>query len=340
MSATAKSLKKPSNVITAAIFLVLLAVPMIVPPFRVQTWAVILTFALLALAVDLVWGYTGMLTFGHAAFFGAGAYLTAKLLTEVPAIPSFIVVFIFAPVFAAALTFSIGWFLFSADISGVYFAIATLIIAIVFERIAGEFTGFLGGFNGLSGIPPLAIGSFEFSMAMSYYAALAVLVLVFLGSQYLTNSAFGRVLRGIRENKERTEFFGYQTGRYRLIVFTLSGAIAGIGGGLYATIDGFVSPPLLGFVLSTQAIIWVAVGGRGTLIGALAGALLIQYLEVSLSAALVEWWQFILAVLFIIVVVAAPGGLVGISQKGYGKLRERFQKNAGTTAQAEGEPND
>ncbi|MFD1598496.1 branched-chain amino acid ABC transporter permease [Halobellus rarus] len=308
----AVDLKTPGEIAKLAGLLALVALPLFVSEYQVSTWSTYLTFALLALSIDLVWGYTGLLTLGHAAFFGAGAYVTAKLLKEVPAVPDAAVVFVVAPAFAALLTLGLGWFLFSADVKGSYFAITTLIVSIIFESVAGEFVGFLGGFNGIYGVPSIQVVGFELTATMSYYLALGILVGSYLFLRLLVGSAFGRVLRGIRGNQERTEFFGYDTQRYRLIVFTLSGAMAGVAGSMYATIDGFVSPPLLGFVLSTQVVIWIAVGGRGTLIGAVFGAILIQYLNSTLSDVLINYWEMGLAVLFIAVVIGAPRGIVGL----------------------------
>jgi len=305
-------LNDPHRAIEVAGLLILVLIPVLYPPSDVQTWAVYLLFCLLAVSVDLVWGYTGLLTLGHAAYFGAGAYLTAKVTTEIPAIPEVVVVFVLSPLLGAMLTLVVGWFLFSADVKGAYFAIATLIISVIFGNVVQQFTEFFGGFNGLAGIPTLSIGSIEFSVMMEYYTALVMLVVIYAGARLLTGSAFGRALKGIREDQKRTEAFGYNTELCRLLVFTISGGIAGIAGGMYATIDGFVSPPIVGFVLATEVVIWVAVGGRGTLIGAVAGALTIQFLESELSDLLINFWQISLAAVFIIVVIWAPGGLVGV----------------------------
>jgi urea ABC transporter permease protein UrtC len=311
---------------------VLLVVPLVLSSSDASTWAVYLTFAILALAIDLVWGYTGLLTLGHAAFFGAGAYLAAKTLTEVPAVPDPVVVFVLAPAFCAVLALAIGWFLFSANVSGPYFAITTLIVAIVFESIAGEFVSFLGGFNGLYNIPSLEVVGTDIEAVPMYYVTLAVLVGLFLLSQRIVDSAFGRQLRGIRQDMERTAMFGYNTEWARLFVFTLSGAMAGVAGGMYATINNFVSPPLLGFVLSTQVVIWIAVGGRGTLVGAVLGAILIQYLNSTLSDLFVNSWNIVLAVVFIAFVLVGPRGLVGL----LGDAVERLGVGGESTAVAAG----
>lgn len=331
-----KVLNNPHRAIEIVGLLVLILIPVLYPPSDVQTWAIYLLFCLLALSIDLVWGYTGLLTLGHAAYFGAGAYLTAKVTTEIPAIPETVVVFVLAPLFGALLTLLVGWFLFSADVKGAYFAIATLIISVIAGNVVQQFTEFLGGFNGLSGIPTLSIGSMEFSTIMEYYTALIVLVGVYIGSRWLTTSAFGRALKGIREDQLRTEAFGYDTELCRLLVFTISGGIAGVAGGLYATLDGFVSPPIIGFVLATEVVIWVAVGGRGTLLGAVAGALLIQFLESELSSALLNFWEIILAAVFITVVILAPGGIMGAVDKDSRAiqwLQNRLVSNTGSPEQ-------
>jgi len=309
------ALENPHRLLEYAGVILLLAIPILLPTSSVQTWSVYLIYCMVAVSVDLVWGYTGLLTLGHAAYFGAGAYLTAKISELIPVIPEIASVFIFAPLFGALLTLAIGWFLFSADIKGAYFAIATLIISVVFERIVSQFTGFLGGFNGLSGIPALSIAGFDFPAVAEYYTVLAVLIGIYIGTRQLTNSAFGQTLKGIREDQKRTEAFGYNTELCRLVVFALSGGIAGLAGGLYATVDGFISPPIIGFVLSTTIVIWVAVGGRGTLIGAALGAILIQFLTSALSDLLLNFWQIILAIIFIAVVIGSPSGIVGLIQR-------------------------
>lgn len=290
----------------------LIAVPLLVSSYRTSIIATYLTFAILAISVDLVWGYTGMLTLGHAAFFGAGGYLTAKMLTVIPSVPSILVVLAIAPLFTGILALGIGMFLFKSGIKGSYFAISMLIVAIIFENIAAEFVGFLGGFNGIYNIPSVSVGAIEFTARMNYYFALAMLVTMFLCARWIVNSAFGHALRGIRDNEERTRLLGYNTDRYRLIIFAISGVMAGVAGALYVTIDGFTSPPILGFVLSTQVVIWVAVGGRGTLTGAVIGALLIQYLNTTLSDLLLNFWELALAILFIVMVIFSSNGIVGL----------------------------
>lgn len=322
------ALADPSRLLAVGGVVVLAVLPFVLSSSQISTWTTYLAFAILALAIDLVWGYTGLLTLGHAAFFGAGAYLTAKLLTTVPALPDIVVVFVLAPALGAALTLAIGWFLFSANVSDSYFAISTLIVSVVFARVAGEFVGFLGGFNGIYGIPTIQIAGVEPNGPTTYLLVLAVLVALFLLSRAIVTSAFGRQLRGIREDRERTDLFGYNTEVARLLVFVISGAMAGLAGGLYATVDGFVSPPLLGFVLSTEAVIWVAVGGRGTLVGAVLGAILIQYLNSSLSDALVNFWEMALALVFVAVVLGAPRGVVGKLEDATDQIRDRRRGSA------------
>jgi len=314
---------------------VLLGIPVLFPPSDVTTWTVYVAFAILAVSIDLVWGYTGLLTLGHAAFFGAGAYFAAKALPGYPGIPDVLVLFVLVPIFCGLLALAIGWFLFSANVTGSYFAITTLIVAIVFEQIAGEFVSFLGGFNGLYNIPNMEIVGFELETIPLYYFTLFLLIGFFLLSQWIVNSAFGRQLRGIRQDMERTALFGYNTELARLLVFTLSGAMAGIAGGMYATINNFVSPPLLGFVLSTQVVIWVAVGGRGTLTGAVLGAVLIQFLNSTLSEVLLNYWNIALAIIFILVVLVAPRGIVGLLEDATTKLRKRRGSGSGLANQSQ-----
>lgn len=286
--------------------------PVLFPESIIKTWTVYLIFTIFALSVDLIWGYTGILTFGHAAFLGAGAYFAGKVLISLPSIPDVLVVLLLAPAFAGLIAFVVGWFNFRSGVVGDYFTIVTLIIALAFEKLALDLAGFLGGFTGLSGIPSLSVfGMYTFSTTSAYYLVVVFLLITYLSIQYILSTSFGLVLWGIRENEERTVFFGYDTIKYRIIVFTLSGLIAGLAGSLYAVTNQFVSPSLAGVALSTSVIIWLAVGGKGTLTGAVLGALLIQSLSSNLSDLLVDYWQVMVAVVFIFIVIWEPDGIMG-----------------------------
>jgi branched-chain amino acid transport system permease protein/urea transport system permease protein len=195
-------------------------------------------------------------------------------------------------------------------LSGAYFAIVTLSAAVIVERAATRWD-FIGGFNGLLSIPPLAFGGDYLEPLTVYYLMLGVAIVVFLGLSILLRSALGSVLRAIRDNPQRTAYFGYDVSAYKVFSFTLSGAIAGLAGALFVTEFGFVSPALIGFGLSTEVLIWVALGGREVLLAGFLSAILVRAGEGMLSEALGNYWLLALGGLFILSVVLLPRGLRG-----------------------------
>ena len=240
------------------------------------------------MSLSLVWGYAGILCFGHAAFFGLGAYIMAVvtkgmapcitgILTTslVGLVLSVLGVFIFAVV--------LGYFLFYGRLSGPYLGVVTLSIAIVMERIAVKWY-YIGGFNGLINIPPLSFAGREVSNHYSlFYVVLAAALGVYVICDRIVKSPFGTILAAIRDNENRAEFFGYNIAHYKIVVFASGAAVAGFAGALFAPVTEFVSPTILGFILSTEVLIWVALGGKEVLLAAFLGAVLVRTLEAFLS---------------------------------------------------------
>jgi ABC-type branched-subunit amino acid transport system permease subunit len=208
--------------------------------------------------------------------------------------------------------------LFYGRVGGVYFAIVTLAVGSIFYSLSIVLIDFTGGLNGFYGFPPLRLGIpgvWEFVLNLGnifpvYYTVLVFTVVVFLIARGIVGSPFGKALQAVKSNETRTEFTGYDVAALKMITLAISGGIAGLAGAMYIPV-GVVSPEILGVLFSTNVIIWVAVGGRGTLIGPLIGALVIGYLQTFLSETLVSVWLLIIGVFFIFVVLLWPDGIVG-----------------------------
>jgi urea transport system permease protein len=293
-----------------------------------------LCFALFALSIDLIWGFTGILSLGQAVYFGIGAYFVAlsmKLnytlenatrygsnipdfmewngLTEVPAFMAPLLSTPFA-VFCALLVptllaFIFGVITFKRHIYGVYCAVITLAEALILQDFIIEYQAFTGGFNGITDYGNLRGAPF-------LWAIIAVTVICFFGARLLTHSRIGTVLKSVRDNDVRAEFMGYNVANYRIFVFCISAFMSALAGAMYAAWVGIVSFLDTGPILSVEAVIWTAVGGRATLIGPFIGAFLIRGLEFILSGSwFAEYWQVFMGALFIAVVLWIPDGIVG-----------------------------
>jgi len=300
-----------------AVLLVVLLIPLVASGFQVGFLAKYFVFAIFALSLGLMWGYAGILSFGHAGLFGLGAYAMGLLMRHLTIPGSTYVSLLAAIVVPAVLAALMGYFLFYGKVSGVFFSIVTMVMSLILYQVVVSSIQVTGGLNGLYPIPPLKLdlpglaGWQATTPHTQYYAVLAILVLVFFLCRKTVASSFGRLMRAIEGNEGRTEYFGYNLANAKIAIFTLSAAIAGLAGGLYASTIGFVSPDLLGLVMSTEVIVWVAVGGRGTLIGPIVGAILMNVFALFLSGMLVTVWYLIIGVFLVIVVLFRPKGIMG-----------------------------
>jgi ABC-type branched-subunit amino acid transport system permease subunit len=289
---------------------------------------VYLIMAILALSLALIWGYGGILCFGQSAFFGLGAYTYAISMFNFgeSTLP-----FLLAVILPAAFAALLGYFMFYGRIGEVYLGVITLTVTLILFNSVNSTAGpefhigvaRLGGFNGIPGIPPLNIPGNRNAVidleGMFYLAAFSLLATYF-GLRMLLASRFGRIIVGIRENERRAELLGYDPRAYKLATFTIGGALAGFAGCLFANWGNFVSPNIFGLSQSAQIIIWVIVGGRGTLIGPIVGCIGIQWLSTALGAnqpAGSDWWAkifanapLILGTILIAFVLLVPKGLV------------------------------
>ncbi len=355
-------------------FLLLISVPLLnllpqdslfyVSDFTLNLFGKFFAFAILALGIDLIWGYTGVLSLGHGVFFGLGAYaIGMHLMLEIGAegvygssLPDFMVwnqvkelpwfwkpfssfgfsliAVILVPMILATF---FGFFVFQSRIRGVYFAIITQALALVAWLVFNRNETNLGGTNGLT----------DFKIILGYslndpstQRAMYMLTVFFLGVAFLlcrwiTQSRAGRVLIAIRDCEQRVRFTGYSPANYKLFVFVISAGLAGIAGALYVPQVGIITPNQIGVLPSIEMAIWVAVGGRGTLIGAIVGAVGVNWIRSILTNHFPELWPFFLGGLFVAVVMFFPKGVVGIFSQVQSLVTQRKSKSMNSkTAEA------
>lgn len=319
--------------------ILLFAAPLVLSDFRVNLLGKILAFAILALSLDLIWGYAGMLSLGHGVFFGLGAYAFAmflKLEASAGELPDFMfwsglneLPFFWLPFqqvwFALPMTFimpgvlagAIGYLVFRSRITGVYFALITQALALLVSILFIGQQAYTGGTNGITNLTsvfghPIYSTSTQQSLYFITVCALLVSYLVCLG---IVSSPFGRLLIAIRDDENRVRFLGYDPALIKSVIFFVSAGLAGIGGALYAPQVGIVSPSIMGIVPSIEVAVWVAVGGRGTLMGAIIGAIVVNYAKSLLSESFPDFWTYFLAVLFIGAVLLFPRGMIGLLRR-------------------------
>ncbi len=319
-------------------------------PLHLSTYMVTLLgkylcYALLAIALDLVWGYCGILSLGHGAFFALGGYAMGMYLMRQigdrgvygnPELPDFMVflnwqelpwywygfdMFWFAMIMVllmpGVLAFVFGWFAFRSRVTGVYLSIMTqaLTFALMLAFFRNEM-GF-GGNNGLTDFKDILGFSLQSDATRIglFLASIVALAAGYLACRYIVNSKLGRVVVAIRDAEDRTRFVGYQVEKYKLWVFVFSAMLAGIAGALYVPQVGIINPGEFAPLNSIELVIWVAVGGRGTLYGAAVGAFLVNYAKTYFTAAFPEVWLFALGALFVLVTILLPKGIIGLLQR-------------------------
>ena len=312
------STQRAGIALTLTVWLLLGACPLLVGEWRLSQLAQITSYGIFAMSLAFLWGQTGLLCFGHAIFFGTGAYVMG-LITKgmLPGVGDATVTGLLAATLLSALVALIaGMLVFRGrGLSGAYFAIVTLAAAAIAERAASH-SRLIGGFNGLLDVPPLRYGGGPSRVELLapvpvYYVMLGAAGLAYGLLLWLERSPVGTALRAVRDNEQRTAYFGFDVSVYKTFTFTLSGAVAGFAGGLFVTQFGFVSPALIGVPLSTEVLIWTALGGREVLLAAFLGALIVRSVESVLSEALGYYWLLALGVLFVASVVIFPRGLLG-----------------------------
>jgi urea transport system permease protein len=335
------------------------ASPFHVPTYLVALFGKYICYALLAIAIDLIWGYCGILSLGHGAFFALGGYAMGMYLMRQigtrgvyadPTLPDFMVFlnwktlpvywfgfqhFAYAAlmvvVVPGVLAFVFGWFAFRSRVTGVYLSIITQ--ALTYALMLGFFRnnfGF-GGNNGLTDFKDILgfNAQAESTRNALFSVSCVALITGFLVCRAIVTSKFGKVLIAIRDAEARKRFLGYRVESYKLFVFTLSACVAGIAGALYVPQVGIINPSEFAPSNSIEAVIWVAVGGRGTLSGAAMGAVLVNYAKSYFtSGVLAPYWLFMLGALFIGITLLLPRGIIGTLQHWTGLRRDRISAAA------------
>ena len=331
--------------------------PFHVPIYVVSLLGKYLCYAILALALDLVWGYCGILSLGHGAFFALGGYAMGMYLMRQigtrgvyahPVLPDFMVFlnwkqlpwywygfdwFLFAAAMIVLvpglLAFLFGWFAFRSRVTGVYLSIITQ--AMTYALLLAFFRNDMGfgGNNGLTDFKDILGFNVQAptTRVTLFVATVVALATMFLAARVIVTSTYGKVLVAIRDAEPRTRFLGYRVEHHKLVVFVLSACMAGIAGALYVPQVGIINPSEFSPANSIEAVIWVAVGGRGTLVGAAVGAVTVNFLKTTFTTGmLAPYWLFALGALFIAVTLALPRGIVGTL---YEWLDKRAEKRTG-----------
>jgi urea transport system permease protein len=325
-------------IVAAIALFFIIVVPRVLPGFWLNSMGRFLALAIVALGIDLIWGYTGLLSLGHGVLFTLGGYaLAMHLKMQIPAnasspLPEFmslygveklpwfwepfasfpftaLAIFLVPGIVAGVL----GYLIFRNRIRGVYFSILTQATTIIFFNF---FNGQLKMFNGTNGLTDFKtlLGYDVNKFVPQYYfyvATIIFLVLAYGLCRWLTSGRFGRLLVAIRDDEPRMRFTGYDPTGFKVLVFAVSGALAGIAGALYTVQTGIISPGTMNIAFSIEMVIWVAVGGRATLIGAILGALVVNFAKSLLSIKFPDIWLFFQGGLFLVVVLLLPDGILG-----------------------------
>ena len=345
MKSIAKCIQKNGyHVCFTLIVLILAVMPLLLLGGAVKSTTVLflgkcISFAIVAIGLDLIWGYTGILSLGHGLYFCLGAYgmgMYLKLvqtngqitdfmqvggLSELPLIwkpflspvGTFLMIVI-VPILVSGL---IGYFIFKNRVKGVYFSIISQALTWAAYSVFIALSPYTNGDVGINQIQSV-LGSLrgadhQGNLIVLFYIALAILAVVYVVSAFLVRSKFGKLLIAIRDGENRTYFSGYRVSNYKNFVYVLSAIFAAIAGALFVNFNGSITPTQMSITYSITMVIWVAIGGRGTLIGAVIGAFLINLCEYNLSSgSMAESWQYIIGLLFIITILFFKGGIVGI----------------------------
>ena len=299
------------------IFGLLALVPLFFKGYTVFILPQYILFGILAMSLAFIWGNAGILSFGQASFFAIGGYAFGLLLKFYPEINHFFLGSLIILLLGFVIAAITGYFLFSAGVKSTYFVLATLALSILTEQLAVTKSNLTGGWNGLFvDRINITIGDFilvdlggDFKI---FYLILVIALLSYLALNFLEKNKIGKVLKGIRENEDRMLALGYKTSFYKTLAFGISGAFAALAGALYATHANFISPSVAGVLFSTEVVVWVAIGGRYSLLGAFAGGIIVSFLSNYLSTITPEYWQLFLGIVFIITIIFFKDGLAGI----------------------------
>ncbi len=306
--------------------LVLLAALIVAPlvvhdAFTIDRFGRYLLYAVFAISVDLIWGVGGVLTFGHAAFFGAGGYLAAIFMERggwflpLPLWPAIALAVACVAMFAVLLSGLA--FRGPFPMRGVELAVITLAVAYLLEQYARAGGRLTGGQNGILIGPRLTVFGINVHRGRNFYLlAAATLIVCYVVARWFVSSRAGLVVRGIRDNEPRVDLLGYHVPNMKIAVFVLSATLAALAGALFYVHEGIITPGAVGVAASTQVLLWVALGGRATLIGPIVGTIVLQHLTATLSGRLLDTWILVIGALLIVVVMLFPAGVLGWLDRG------------------------
>ena len=341
----------PGRLAFVALALALLVWPSVIGnPAELRQWAEWLCYAMVAVGLDIAWGYGGMLALGQGLFFGLGAYSMGMYLSleQVPkgSLPSFMSLYsdykhlpplwqpfehlwfaittaIVLPMILAAL---LGLLVFKRRVRGAYFAILTQATAVIFALVLIGNLKLTAGFNGLTGFTKV-FGHSKYQPSTSKWlfeiAAVGLLAVVAIGMK-VVRSRYGKLLQATRESEDRVRFLGYDPAVIKTVAFVIAAAMAGLAGAIVAPVLGIVSPGQFDFLPSILMVAWVAVGGRGTLWGPILGALLVNWTRITVSNVRPDDWQYLQGLLFVAVLAFAPGGIAGLVRNGWQRVLLRL----------------
>ena len=346
--------------IDAVLFIFLLVFPSMSGKYWIYVMTGIMAYMIFALSLDLLWGYTGLMSMGHSLLFGAGGYMVGICSAYMNGadwitfdhLPWFLAplsspasAFAMALIVPGLISLFIGFFMFSGRIQGVFFSLITMARSGVAELFIINQSKYTHGNSGIS-VTARTIISNNISDHMDdtsfYYTVFVFLVLVYLLCLFIVNARLGKVLQAVRENENRLTFFGYKTSAFKLLIYMISGVLAGLAGVLYARTQGSINSSSAGIELSTVVLVWVAVGGRGNLTGAMTGTLLLQVAETLLnsmfsgiSADFAQYWRLVQGIIILIIVFFIPKGIVGELISLQQRKRDYLRKEAILRKEAE-----
>ncbi|HEX8833310.1 MAG TPA: urea ABC transporter permease subunit UrtC [Abditibacteriaceae bacterium] len=340
---------------TGVIFALMLAAPLLLSDFRLSLLGKFLAYAILALGLDLIWGYTGILSLGHGVYFGLGAYCMAMYLKLEAAqsqglkLPDFMTLYgdvkilpfwwapfkyawfaipaaIIVPALLAAL---LGYFTFRNRIKGVFFSILSQALSIVMVTLFVGQIAYTAGTNGLTDFQTIFGHDINADSTRRgfYFATVIALALTYLFCRYIVGGRFGKVLVAIRDGENRVRFTGYNPVAYKVFIYAVSAGLAGLAGVLFVLQVGIIAPAQMGIIPSIQIVLWVAIGGRGTLVGAVLGALLVNSAENAFSESYPATWSYLMGGMFLMSVLYLPDGVIGWAKAMQAKWQERRQNH-------------
>lgn len=304
--------------VLAAMVVVLAVLPMVVGLFGLVQATLLIAMAVLALSQGFIWGYGGIMSFGQSAFFGLGGYVYAVAAINLGDSTMPLLLSVAIPAAFAAL---LGYFMFYGRISDAYVGVITLTVTVILFNVANSTAGdawrigqaALGGFNGIPSVPPINVPGRPDDVlgpGQLYGFSAVMLILVYVLLRWLLATRFGRVVVAIRENETRAMLLGYDPRLYKTITFAIGGAVAGLAGSLFTNWGGFVSPTVFGLQQAAQAIIFVLIGGLGTLVGPILGAVAIEYLITLIGTQQTFNANLILGAVLLVFVLLVPQGLL------------------------------